>query len=396
MPAHMHDRPPSSHDAEQTLLRSAGCIQGEVDLEIVCDLLYGYGVDAAEVVARRRRPITATASAATPASADLRHRSRARRRPGHGAPLAQGRRGALRLAWGELGRRPARARRGRRAAPGHVGLLARVARGRALPDHPWRVHLQRSALALKGLTYAPTGALLAAADDLASRDAGRRAQLGLPLPLDSRLEPCAVGDAHARVRPRGARLRRVRAQTSATSGATLQIIYGIGGSATCPRAPSTIWAGYERRKPVRIGNAAHSQRQNDVYGALIDSVYIHTKSATACPTGDGGGQERRRGRGGGSGASQTRGSGRPAASRSTTRPRRSCAGSRSTAARGSRAAQRRPSARSAGADIADEIKADVLANGGARGDVVRQHYGADRARRLCAPRAARSLPARRP
>ena len=35
--------------------------------------------------------------------------------------------------------------------------------------------------------------------------------------------------------------------------------------------------GYEGAKPVRIGNAAFSQRQNDVYGALLDSVYIHAK-----------------------------------------------------------------------------------------------------------------------
>ena len=53
--AHSHDRPPSSHEAEQTLLRSAWCIQGEVELEVVCDLLFGYGATRGDVVARRRR-----------------------------------------------------------------------------------------------------------------------------------------------------------------------------------------------------------------------------------------------------------------------------------------------------------------------------------------------------
>ena len=74
------------------------------------------------------------------------------------------------------------------------------------PDHPWQAYLQRSALTLKGLSYAPTGAMLRGGDDLAARDARRRAQLGLPLLLDPRLDVHALGPLHARLRRGGQRL----------------------------------------------------------------------------------------------------------------------------------------------------------------------------------------------
>ena len=74
------------------------------------------------------------------------------------------------------------------------------------PDHPWRTFLQRSALTLKGLSYAPDGRPRGGRDDLAARDARRGAQLGLPLHVDPRRDLRAVGPLHARLRLGGERL----------------------------------------------------------------------------------------------------------------------------------------------------------------------------------------------
>ena len=57
----------------------------------------------------------------------------------------------------------------------------------------------------------------------------------------------------------------------------MQIMYGIRGERDLTETTLDQLSGYEGAKPVRIGNAAYNQRQNDVYGALLDSVYIHAK-----------------------------------------------------------------------------------------------------------------------
>jgi GH15 family glucan-1,4-alpha-glucosidase len=57
----------------------------------------------------------------------------------------------------------------------------------------------------------------------------------------------------------------------------LQIMYGLGGEADLHEQALDHLTGYEGAMPVRVGNAAFSQRQNDVYGAVLDSVYLHTK-----------------------------------------------------------------------------------------------------------------------
>ena len=162
---HPHARPPASHETEQTLLRSAECIQGEVDLEIVCDLLFDYGESVPQWSLEGDGPWTATAP-----HSDLTVRlvsdteltiegdtvsAQPSLKSGQGCFCA--------LAWGDPADDPVdRDEINQRLVVTSDFWRSWLADGR-FPDHPWRVHLQRSALALKGLTYAPTGALLAAA-----------------------------------------------------------------------------------------------------------------------------------------------------------------------------------------------------------------------------------------
>jgi GH15 family glucan-1,4-alpha-glucosidase len=151
-----------------------------------------------------------------------------------------------------------------------------LARG-DFPDHPWRSYLERSALTLKGLTFGPTGALVAAAStSLPETPGGERNYdyrfswirdstfalwglytLGFNWEADDFF--CFIADV-------------------AEGDDELQIMYGVGGERDLDEHTLGHLHGYDGARPVRIGNAAHSQRQHDVWGAVLDSVYIHTKS----------------------------------------------------------------------------------------------------------------------
>jgi alpha,alpha-trehalase len=63
----------------------------------------------------------------------------------------------------------------------------------------------------------------------------------------------------------------------------LQIMYGIGGESDLPEQVLDHLSGYEGATPVRVGNGAHDQDQHDVWGAILDSFYLHTKSRDHLP-----------------------------------------------------------------------------------------------------------------
>jgi len=63
----------------------------------------------------------------------------------------------------------------------------------------------------------------------------------------------------------------------------LQIMYGVDGRRDLTESTRDELTGYEHARPVRIGNAAFDQRQNDVYGAVLDSILLHTSRSRHLP-----------------------------------------------------------------------------------------------------------------
>jgi GH15 family glucan-1,4-alpha-glucosidase len=72
-------------------------------------------------------------------------------------------------------------------------------------------------------------------------------------------------------------MRFVRNRALESDG-DLQIMYGIGGEHDLTEHTLDHLTGYGGAKPVRTGNGAFDQRQNDVWGALLDSIYVHRKA----------------------------------------------------------------------------------------------------------------------
>jgi GH15 family glucan-1,4-alpha-glucosidase len=149
----------------------------------------------------------------------------------------------------------------------------------------WREMLQRSAITLKLLTYAPSGGLVAAPT------AGLPEQIGGERNWDYRFTWIrdASFSVYALVRLGFTEeaaafskwLRdRVEEKAGGASG-PLNIMYRIDGSSDLSEETLEHWEGYRRSSPVRIGNGAADQLQLDIYGEAMDSIYLVDQSGLA-------------------------------------------------------------------------------------------------------------------
>ena len=145
------------------------------------------------------------------------------------------------------------------------------------PDHPWRIHLQRSALVLKGLTYTPSGAIVAAPTTSLPETPGgeRNWDYRYSWIRDSTFSLWAL---HTLGFDQEARDFMRFVVDVCREDPNLQIMYGIGGEKQLTESTLDHLDGYGGARPVRIGNGAFDQRQNDVWGALLDSIYLHEKA----------------------------------------------------------------------------------------------------------------------
>jgi GH15 family glucan-1,4-alpha-glucosidase len=281
-PRERHTRPPTDHEAEHMLVRTVECLQGEVPVELMCSPRFNYGREPARWKTVEGDDDESFELDSGDGDVSLRLLSDMRMgiegNTAHARhTMREGERRFCALSFIPEHDGPRTAEQ----ALEHINRTCHFWRewlaAGTYPDHPWRGFLQRSALVLKGLTYAPTGAMIAAlTTSLPETPGGERN-------WDYRY--CWMRDAtftlwglHALDLDWEANdFMEYLADLKRNPDGTLQIMYGIGGERNLRETTLRHLKGYDGSRPVRKGNGAYDQRQNDVYGAVLDSVYLHTK-----------------------------------------------------------------------------------------------------------------------
>ena len=280
-----HRRAPTDYEAEHILLRTVRCVNGVVQLVMDCEPAFDYGRQRPrwEYTSLGYHQAITRGDAAQPhlmLTTDMRlgfERSRALAR----TLIKEGETRFVALSWSEHAPPVTYEDAYHRLVWTAHHWQHWVARGR-YPDHRWRSYLERSALTLKGLTYANTGAVLAApTTSLPETPRGERNwDYRYMWIRDSSLTLWALYTLGYEWE---ANDYFYFIADVAERDPTLQILYGLDGEKELGEKTLDHLTGYDGARPVRIGNAAHRQRQHDVWGAVIESMYLHADSRDHLP-----------------------------------------------------------------------------------------------------------------
>jgi alpha,alpha-trehalase len=280
-----HTRPPADDDADHMLVRAVECLDGRVEVELVCEPAFDYGRAEATwtMVDDSRHAVDANAAEQTfRLQSDVALGIEGDRVRGRHV-LEKGERAYCVLSWAEG-----------LAVPKDVGeanarLDATASFWRAwlgtarIPDHRLRDPVERSALTIKGLTYMPTGATVAALTTSLPETPGgeRNWDYRYTWMRDTTFTLQALHFLN--LNWEADEFMEFVSDLEPTKDGSLQIMYGIDGRQDLTESTRDELTGYSGARPVRIGNGAFDQRQNDVFGAVLDSILLHTRHSERLP-----------------------------------------------------------------------------------------------------------------
>ena len=280
-----HTRPPVDDDGDHMLVRTALCLEGNLELELVCEPNFDYGRVPADwsLVGDDRHTADARAGELTiRLRTDLAlgiegDRVRARHQ------LEEGDQVYCALSWAEGLAVPQDVDEANARLAATVRFWRRWLGRARMPDHRWRDPIQRSALTIKGLTYMPTGATVAAATTSLPETPGgeRNWDYRYTWIRDSTFTLQALHFLN--LDWEADEFMQFVADLEPNEDGALQIMYGIDGRRDLTESVRDDLSGYAGAQPVRLGNGAFDQRQNDVFGAALDSILLHARRSQRLP-----------------------------------------------------------------------------------------------------------------
>ncbi len=280
-----HTRPPTDTDADHLLVRTVECTAGEAEIELVCEPVFDYGRTPATWTIVDGARTTADASGAgltirlqtdmTLGIEDTRAHARHR--------IRQGERIYCALSWAKDLAAPASVEEAQSRVAATDSFWRDWLGGARSIDHRWRAAIERSALAIKGLTYMPTGATIAALTTSLPETPGgeRNWDYRYTWMRDSTFTLQALH--YLNLDWEANEFMQFLADLEPNADGGMQIMYGIDGRRDLTESTLDHLSGYEGARPVRIGNGAFDQRQNDVFGAVLDSIALHTRRSNRLP-----------------------------------------------------------------------------------------------------------------